>query len=110
MLVGLDLPSAGGGPEARVPSPHWEVVLDRKETFKAKSETADLWRPKWNENQTVLTTAIHTPDRDVDPQGLWSSPRVRAAVDCREGIFWRRLWWEMPMEESWAATEARRYC
>ena len=29
------------------------------------SETADLWQPKWNENQTVLATAIHTPDRDA---------------------------------------------
>ena len=67
VLVGLDLPSAGGGPEARVPSPHWEVVLDRKETFKAKSETADLWQPKWNENQTVLDAAIHTLDRDAGP-------------------------------------------
>ena len=77
MLVGLDLPSAGGGPEARVPSPHREVVLDRKETFKAKSETADLWQPKWNENQTVLDAAIHTLDRDTGPlegaaAGSWS--------------------------------------
>ena len=77
VLVGLDLPSAGGGPEARVPSPHWEVVLDRKETFKAKSETADLWQPKWNENQTVLATAIHTLDRVAGPlegvaAGSWS--------------------------------------
>ena len=67
MLVGLDLPSAGGGPEARVPSPHREIVLDRKETFKAKSETADLWQPKWNENQTVFAAAIHTSDRHADP-------------------------------------------
>ena len=26
-----------------------------------------MWQPKWNENQTVLATAIHTPDRDVGP-------------------------------------------
>ena len=31
--------------------------------FKAKSETADLCQPKWNENQTVLATVIHTLDR-----------------------------------------------
>ena len=41
------------------------------------SETADLWQPKWNENQTVLATAIHTPDRDAGPledpeAGSWS--------------------------------------
>ena len=40
-----------------------EIVLDRKEIFKAKSETADLWQPKWNENQTVLAAAIHSPGR-----------------------------------------------
>ena len=35
--------------------------------FKAESETADLWQPKWNENQTVLGTTIGTPDRDAGP-------------------------------------------
>ena len=43
------------------------TVRIRGETFKAESETADLWQPKWNENQTVLATAIHTLDRDVGP-------------------------------------------
>ena len=38
--------------------------------FKAESETADVWQPKWNENQTVLPTAIHTPDYEV--AGSWS--------------------------------------
>ena len=27
-----------------------------------------------------------------------------------EGMQGRRLWWEMPVEESWAAMEERRYC
>ena len=31
------------------------------------SETADLWQPKWNENQTVLAAAIHILDRDAGP-------------------------------------------
>ena len=53
------------------------IVCVRGETFKAKSETADLWQAKWNENQTVLVTAIHTPDRDAGPlecvaAGSWS--------------------------------------
>ena len=39
----------------------------RGETFKAESETADLWQPKWNENQRVLAAAIHIPDRDAGP-------------------------------------------
>ena len=33
----------------------------------ADSETADLWQPKWNENQTLLAVAIHTPDKDTGP-------------------------------------------
>ena len=31
------------------------------------SETADLWWPKWNENQIVLATAMHSLDRNVGP-------------------------------------------
>ena len=59
MLIGLDLPSVGGGTEAGVPSPQRSpTVLVRGETFKAESETADLGQPKWNENQTILATAI----------------------------------------------------
>ena len=59
-------------------NPHMrEIVLDRKEIFKAKSETADLWQPKWNENQTVLATAIHMLDRNTGlleeaAAGSWS--------------------------------------
>ena len=41
------------------------IVRVRVETFKAGSETADLWQPKWNENQTVLAAAIHTLDGTV---------------------------------------------
>ena len=67
MLAGLDLPSVGEGTEAVVRSPHWGNCLSQMTTFKAGSETADLWQPKWNENQTVLAAAIHTPDRDAGP-------------------------------------------
>ena len=31
----------------------------------AESETADVWQPKWNENQTVLAAAIHMLGRNV---------------------------------------------
>ena len=53
------------------------TVWVRGETFKAGSETADLWQPKWNENQTVLAAAIHTLDRNAGPLkspavGSWS--------------------------------------
>ena len=48
------------------PDPHiGAIVRVRGGTFQAESETADLWQPKWNENQIVLATAIHTPDRDA---------------------------------------------
>ena len=58
--------------------PHIKAIFRiRGETFKAESETADLWQPKWDENQTVLNTAIHTLDRDAGPlegtaAGSWS--------------------------------------
>ena len=35
------------------------------ESEEAERETADLWQPKWNENQTVLAVAIHILDRDA---------------------------------------------
>ena len=47
-------------------------------------ETADLWQPKWNENQTVPATAVHILGSTVagaGVSGLWSNPRVRAVVD-----------------------------
>jgi len=49
-----------------------QVLLSalRGETFKAESETADLWQPKWNENQTVLAAAIHALDRNTGPHAL----------------------------------------
>ena len=42
-------------------------LSESEATFKAENETAELWQPRWNENQTVLATAIYTPDRDADP-------------------------------------------
>ena len=62
------------------------IVLVRGETFKAENETADLWQPKWNENQTVLAAAIHTPDRNAGPlegalAGSWSLGIVEQSQD-----------------------------
>ena len=42
-----------------------QLSESEEETLKAESKTTDLWQPKWNENQTVLAAAIHTPDRDI---------------------------------------------
>ena len=71
------------------------TVWVRGETFKAESETADLWQPKWNENQTVLAAAIHAPDRNAGPlesaaAGSWSLGIV--AQSQGEGCCW--LWRE----------------
>ena len=89
VLVGLDIPSAGGGTEAGVQSPHRGNCLSQGETFKAESETADLWQPKWNENQAVLAIAIHTLERDTDPlenaaAGSWSLGVIEQSLgeDC----------------------------
>ena len=77
VLVGPDLPSVGEETEARVKTHSGAIVWVREETFKAESETADLWQPKWNENQTVLATIIHVPDRNAGllegaAAGSWS--------------------------------------
>ena len=61
VLVGLDQPSAGQGNRSRGPVPTLGQLSGSEEKhFKTESETADLWRPKWNENQTVLAAAIQT--------------------------------------------------
>ena len=67
MLVGLDLPLAGGGTEGGVGSPQRGNSLSQRRNIKAESETADLWQPKWNENQAVLAASIHSQDRDTVP-------------------------------------------
>ena len=99
------------------------IVWVKGETFKAESETADLRQPKWNENQTVLAAAIHTPNRAVDPLegavvGSWSLGIVEPSQgkgccwlwrDGVKGMWGRRLWWEMHVEESWVAMEVKRY-
>ena len=53
------------------------IVSVRGETFESESEADDLKQPKGNENQTVLSAAIHNPDRDTGPlegaeAGSWS--------------------------------------
>ena len=77
MLEERDLPLAGGGTEAGVQSPQRGNCLSQRRNIKAERQTADLWQPKWNENQTVLAAAICAPDRDTGPlegttAGSWS--------------------------------------
>ena len=84
MLVGLDLPSVDGETEAGSDPHTGAIVWVRGETFKDKRETADLWQPKWNENQTVLAAAIHTLDGAV--AGSWSLEIVEQSQG--EGCCW----------------------
>ena len=83
VLGGLDLPSAGGGTEAGVQSPQRGNCLSQRRNIKAERETADLWQPKWNENQTVLAAAIHTPDRVQVP---WKAQRLEAGAIPGRGL------------------------
>ena len=74
VLVGLDLPSVGGGTKAEVRFPHPGNCL----TQRRKHLRLRVKQRKWNENQTVLATAIHTQDRDAGSlegaaAGNWSS-------------------------------------
>ena len=93
VLEGLDLLwwvgdlKQGSDPHIRA------IVWVRGETFKAESETADLWEPKWKENQTVLVAVTHTLDRDVDAlegavAGSWSLKIVAQS----QGKGWCWLW------------------
>ena len=91
VLVGLNLPSVDMGTEAGVQTPHWAIAWVRGETFKAESETADLWQPKWNENQTVLAAAIYVSDRKAGTlegaaAGSWSLGTVEQSQG--EGCCW----------------------
>ena len=53
------------------------IVWVRGETFKAESETDDLWQPKWNKNQTVLATAIQM---QAGTQVSWKGQWLQAGV------------------------------
>ena len=66
------------------------IIWVRRETLKAENDTTALWQPKWNENQTVLATAICTLDRDTVTlqgaatgswRGFGHNPGERAAID-----------------------------
>ena len=95
-----------------------------KEVFKAESEIADLWQPKWNENQSVLSTAIHTPERDTGPiegaAGItWFIEIVEKSLAMVCYLLVRdklmecaneEIVWEMPVQVSQTAIEGRWHC
>ena len=64
VLVGLDLPWRVEELKQASDPCLGATVWVRGGTIKAESETADLWQPQWNENQTVLATAIHILEGD----------------------------------------------
>ena len=113
VLLGLHQPSASGELKQQSDSQVGAIVWVRGETFKAESETADLWQPKWNKNQTVLVVAIHTLERDAECGDGGSIPGQGLLLPAERWIEKRwgiRLWWERPVEQSRAAMEARQYC
>ena len=63
--------------------------MSQRRNIKAESETADLWQPKWNENQTYIpTTGMLLPWKvqwlGAGVWGLWSNHRVKTAAHCGE--------------------------
>ena len=108
VLLGLDL-------QAGVRFPHQGNCLSQRRNIKAESETADLWQPKWNENQTVLAAIIHMPGRNAGVlegavAGSWSLGIVEQSQgegccrlgrdgwrgcergDCGGKCLWRKAW------------------
>ena len=128
MCVELDLPLVGQGVQwlkQGSDSHIGAIAWVREETFKAENQTANLWQPKWNENQTVLASATHTPDRDAGPlEGeavmSWSLGIMEQSRG--EGFCWLQRDGSRgceggdcggvgnALEEYQAAMEARRYC
>ena len=100
------------------------TVWIRGETLKAASETAVLWQPWWDENETVLSTAIHTPERDTGPvEGAAGSrwfieivEKSLAVVCCLlvsdklMGCSNEEIVWEKPVQVVQAAMGGRWHC
>ena len=83
-----------------------------------------IWQPKWNENQTVLASAIHTLERDAGPleglaAGSWSLGIVEQSQgkgccglqrDGSRGCEGGDHGVKCLRRKAKAAMEARRYC
>ena len=82
---------SGWGNWSRGPIPTAGQLSESEEKHLKLSETPDLWQPKWNENQTVFATAIHSPERyaghlEGAAAGTWNLGIVE---QCRgEGCCW----------------------
>ena len=90
MLVGLDLPSAGGGTEAGVQTPHRGNCLGQRRNIlrlRVKQLTCGSFRqssPQSYRPRTGMQVPWKVQRLGAGVQGLWSNPRATAAVDCRE--------------------------
>ena len=106
----------GGRTEDGSAPPIGAIVWVRGETLKAERETADLWQPKMEWESDSLCSNSTYPSQSSG----WGLELNR---DCgaipgrglpltaeRWGMWGRRSWWEMPVEESRAAMEARWHC
>ena len=95
VLIGLDLPLAGGGTEAGVQSPTLGQLSESEEKhlrLRVKQPVCGSlngMRIRQSLSQPYIprtgTQVPWTAQRlGAGVQGLWRNPRVRAAVDCRE--------------------------
>ena len=115
--VGLDPPQRVGGPQQGSYPHSGAVVAGRGATLKAECEPADLRQLAQNEDQTALAAAVQTAGRG----GGWELESGDCGAIPGRGLLWtaerrikgmcgRTSWWEMPVEESQAALEARWCC
>ena len=95
MLVGLGLPSAGGGTEAEVQTPHRGNCLGQRRNIlrlRVKQLTCGSLngiriRQSWPQSyrpRTGMQVPWKVQRLGAGVQGLWSNPRATAATDCRE--------------------------
>ena len=114
----------GGGTEAGFKSPHWGNCLRQWRSIWGCWRVQQLICGSLNKmriTQTILATDLHTLDRDANlleyaaagscSIGIGEQSQGKACCWLRgrqtEGMWGRRLQWEMPVEESKAAVDAR---
>ena len=123
VLVGLDLPLVGGGTEAGGRSPHWGNCLGQRRK---------VWSWEWS--SWSMTAYMGWESENPCHSHIYRDAGTLEAAAARnqsigiveqypgEGCYWltagrltewtwgRRLWREMPVQESQSAMQVRQYC
>ena len=124
VLVGLDLPSAGGGTEAKVwlltlgqlsesEEKHLRLIVKQLicgslNGMRIRQSLLQPYIPRMGMLVFGRYSGWELEFRDCGAIPWWG---LLLTVERRiEGIWGRRLWWEMPVEEGQADMEARWYC